>query len=147
VVDQDQAALTVVRRSGLSPAQKVRLALDDNRSAEFSTFDPTILDELKNEGVEVGLLWNPVEWHQATTAEEAYEPAPVATRSTTKTPEASVRIGLIRVPLTEEAEALLVAFIKAWAHRYGSSAGAGLAFLQAARAVISLDPKVQAISG
>src|SRR5438309_620174 len=34
VIEQDPDALTVVRRTGLSEAQKVRLAIDDNRAAE-----------------------------------------------------------------------------------------------------------------
>ena len=61
IVDQDKDALPVARRRGLSPAQRVRLAIDDNRSAEHSRFNPDILKELASKIGDIGDLFTPVE--------------------------------------------------------------------------------------
>jgi hypothetical protein len=149
VIDQDKAALTVVRRSGLSDAQKVRLALDDNRSAEFSTFDPTILSEYAKEGVEVGLMWSPVEWHQVTTdPDEDFQATTESRKTAMPAPtQRNLRLGSLRIPLSEDEEALMTSFVEAWAHKYGGTAGAGAAFAVAAESIILGDPKVQATTG
>jgi len=65
VIDQDAAALTVVRRTGLSPAQKQKLALGDNRAGEFSSYDPDVLRAMKDEGVDMSALFTPDQWAKA----------------------------------------------------------------------------------
>ncbi|MDQ3780464.1 MAG: hypothetical protein M3354_07970, partial [Chloroflexota bacterium] len=46
VIDADGSELIAVRRSGLSPEQKRRLALFDNRTAELASWDTDILASL-----------------------------------------------------------------------------------------------------
>lgn len=49
VVEADGETIIAVRRSGLTPEQKVKLALFDNRAAELADWDPAIMAELKEE--------------------------------------------------------------------------------------------------
>jgi ParB-like chromosome segregation protein Spo0J len=49
VVDADGETIIAVRRSGLTPEQKTRLALFDNRTSELSDFDPAVLAALQAE--------------------------------------------------------------------------------------------------
>lgn len=58
VVDADGETIVAVRRSGLTPAQKKRLALLDNRTAELAEWDAAVLAGLAQEGVEIGDLWS-----------------------------------------------------------------------------------------
>lgn len=58
VVDADGETIVAVRRSGLTPAQKKRLALYDNRTAELAGWDAAVLAGLAQEGVEIGDLWS-----------------------------------------------------------------------------------------
>jgi hypothetical protein len=53
VVDADGDTIVAVRRKGLSPIQKVRLALYDNRSAELATWDTAELAALEDEKPEI----------------------------------------------------------------------------------------------
>ncbi len=46
VVDADGETIIAVRRTGLTPAQKVRLSLFDNRAAEMAEWDTDALAEL-----------------------------------------------------------------------------------------------------
>ena len=46
VVDADGNTVIAVRRSGLTPEQKRRLALFDNRAAELAAWDSTVLQAL-----------------------------------------------------------------------------------------------------
>ena len=55
-VDADGATLVAVRRSGLSPEQKRRLALLDNRAAELAEWDAEVLAALADE-VDLSGLW------------------------------------------------------------------------------------------
>ena len=62
VVDADGRTLIAVRRSGLTPEQKVRLALYDNRTAELADWDDGVLAELVAECPEVAKdLWSDAE--------------------------------------------------------------------------------------
>ena len=46
VVDADGETIIAVRRSGLTPEQKTKLALFDNRAAELAEWDASVLAEL-----------------------------------------------------------------------------------------------------
>jgi len=46
VIEADGSEIIAVRRTGLSPAQKQRLALYDNRAAELAEWDATVLADL-----------------------------------------------------------------------------------------------------
>ena len=64
VVDADGRTLIAVRRSGLTPEQKVRLALYDNRTAELADWDDGVLAELVADCPEVAKgLWSDAELH------------------------------------------------------------------------------------
>ena len=56
VVDADGETVVAVRRSGLTPEQKVRLALFDNRAAELAEWDADVLKGLADEGALVGMF-------------------------------------------------------------------------------------------
>ena len=57
IVEADGNTIVAVRRSGLTPAQKQRLALFDNRSAELAEWDTDVLAELLAEGPSLDGLW------------------------------------------------------------------------------------------
>ncbi len=59
VVDSDGRTLIAVRRSGLTNAQKRRLALADNRAAELATWDTTQL--MAFDASDLAGLWTPEE--------------------------------------------------------------------------------------
>jgi len=64
VVDADGHTLIAVRRSGLTPEQKTRLALYDNRAAELAVWDESVLADLVKEWPEVATgLWSDAELH------------------------------------------------------------------------------------
>lgn len=58
VIDADGTELIAVRRSNLTPEQKQRLALIDNRAAELAEWDTAALAALIDDGVEVDDLWS-----------------------------------------------------------------------------------------
>ncbi len=60
VIDADGSELVAVRRSGLTPEQKRRLALYDNRAAELATWDTEVLASLADE-TDLSQLWEPDE--------------------------------------------------------------------------------------
>jgi DNA modification methylase len=49
VVDTDGETLVAVRRTGLTPEQKTKLALYDNRTAELAEWDTTVLQQIATE--------------------------------------------------------------------------------------------------
>src|SRR5918999_1485702 len=49
VIDTDGSELVAVRRSGLTPEQKRRLALLDNRAAELASWDAEVLASLADD--------------------------------------------------------------------------------------------------
>lgn len=57
VVDADGETLVAVRRTGLTKAQKKRLALFDNRTAETAEWEPEVLAELAQDGIKLDDLW------------------------------------------------------------------------------------------
>ncbi len=57
VVDVDGETIVAVRRSGLTPEQKIKLALFDNRTAELADWDPAILQFLAEDGVDLAAFW------------------------------------------------------------------------------------------
>jgi hypothetical protein len=61
VVDTDGETIIAVRRTGLTPEQKVRLALYDNRTAELAEWDSEVLAGLVEEGVDLSTFWSPYE--------------------------------------------------------------------------------------
>lgn len=56
VVEADGEEIIAVRRSGLTPEQKTRLALYDNRSAELAEWDPAVLSDLAAD-VDLSAFW------------------------------------------------------------------------------------------
>jgi hypothetical protein len=60
VIDTDGTELVAVRRSGLTPEQKRRLALLDNRAAELASWDTEVLASLA-EDTDLSGLWEPDE--------------------------------------------------------------------------------------
>lgn len=56
VVDADGETVVAVRRSGLTPEQKTRLALFDNRAAELADWDTDVLRQLADEGALAGMF-------------------------------------------------------------------------------------------
>ncbi|MDP9367832.1 MAG: hypothetical protein M3Q03_06090, partial [Chloroflexota bacterium] len=60
LVEADGTELVAVRRSGLTPEQKRRLALHDNRAAELAAWDTDVLASLADE-LNLSDLWEPDE--------------------------------------------------------------------------------------
>ena len=59
VVEADGKTIIAVRRTGLTPAQKAKLALYDNRAAELADgWDADVLKLLQGDGVNLNDLWN-----------------------------------------------------------------------------------------
>ena len=64
VVDADGQTLVAVRRTGLTPEQKTRLALYDNRAAELADWDGAVLGQLLDECPDAAQgLWTDAELH------------------------------------------------------------------------------------
>jgi hypothetical protein len=61
VVDADGETIIAVRRKGLTPEQKTKLALFDNRTAELAEWDVSEVLATLNEGVNLDALWRPDE--------------------------------------------------------------------------------------
>jgi len=62
VVEADGQTIIAVRRSGLTPVQKARLAILDNRAAELADgWDAEVLRELQAQDVQLDDLWTPEE--------------------------------------------------------------------------------------
>jgi DNA modification methylase len=55
VIDADGETVVAVRRTGLTPEQKTRLALFDNRAAEHAQWDTDVLLRLADEGALAGM--------------------------------------------------------------------------------------------
>jgi site-specific DNA-methyltransferase (adenine-specific) len=68
VVDADGSELVAVRRTGLTPEQKRRLALFDNRAAELAEWDTEMLASLAEE-TDLSGLWDDDELAQVLAAE------------------------------------------------------------------------------
>lgn len=58
VIDADGETIIAVRRSNLSPEQKRRLALFDNRAAELAEWDTEVLAAMADAGDDMGGLWS-----------------------------------------------------------------------------------------
>ena len=58
IVDTDHDVLVAVRRRGLSPREKTRLALFDNRAAELAEWDVDVLKGLSDDGLALDTLWS-----------------------------------------------------------------------------------------
>jgi hypothetical protein len=61
VVEVEGDTLVAVKRTGLTPAQKKRLAVLDNRTAELGAWDAEVLREMIGEGLDFSDLFNPEE--------------------------------------------------------------------------------------
>ena len=60
VVEADGETIIAVRRKGLTPEQKAKLALYDNRTAELAGWDMDVVAELRTE-IDLSGLWSRVE--------------------------------------------------------------------------------------
>lgn len=70
VVETDGETLVAVRRTGLTDAQKVRLALFDNRTAELATWDLNQLVQDLDAGIDLSGIFHPDELEAAVKALE-----------------------------------------------------------------------------
>jgi hypothetical protein len=61
VVEADGQTLVAVRRRGLTPAEKRRLAIDDNRAAELAAWDLEQLNADLGAGLALNTWWRPDE--------------------------------------------------------------------------------------
>ena len=142
VVDQDLAALTVVRRTGLSPAQKQKLALGDNRAGEFSSYDPDVLRAMKDEGVDMSALFTPDQWARAvhagdeTQAEKDSRATALSRRTAHDIGDPSLRYEQYTIPLSPEQEVVLEQLMREWKDTFGSEIGAGIPIVDAICAVV-----------
>jgi hypothetical protein len=57
IIDVAGDELVALRRSNLSPAQKRRLALFDNRTAEFAEWEPEVLARMLADGEDLTKFW------------------------------------------------------------------------------------------
>lgn len=71
VIDADGDTIIAVRRSNLTPEQKTRLALFDNRSAEMAEWNPDVLRELAEGGTVLADLFSSDELGALLATEEA----------------------------------------------------------------------------
>lgn len=70
VVEADGQTVIAVRRTGLTPTQKARLALYDNRAAELADgWDLDVLKSLQADGVDLSNLWHDDELAELLSAE------------------------------------------------------------------------------
>src|SRR5215211_2062377 len=76
-IDTDGSELVAVRRSGLSPEQKRRLALLDNRAAELASWDTEILASLA-EDTDLSGVWDEDELAELLGSVEADAREPLA---------------------------------------------------------------------
>jgi len=142
VVDQDLAALTVVRRTGLTPAQKLKLALGDNRAGEFSSYDPEVLHAMKEEGVDMSALFTPDQWARAihagdeTQAEKDSRATALSRRTAHDIGDPSLRYEQYTIPLSLEQEVVLEQLMRTWKDTFGSEIGAGIPIVDAICAVV-----------
>jgi len=142
VIDQDAAALTVVRRTGLSPNQKMKLALGDNRAGEFSSYDPDVLRAMKDEGVDMSALFTPDQWAKAVHAgnESQEDKDARATALSRRTAhdigDPSLRYEQYTIPLSPEQEVVLEQLMREWKDTFGSEIGAGIPIVDAICAVV-----------
>lgn len=58
VVDTDGGEIIAVRRTGLTKAEKVQLAISDNRATDLSTFDGDIVREFSEEGIDLSTFFS-----------------------------------------------------------------------------------------
>lgn len=65
IVDADGSTLVAVRRTGLTDAQKRDLGLYDNRATELSMWDPEVLQQDVNSGVDLSAFFTPKELERA----------------------------------------------------------------------------------
>lgn len=84
IVDADGDTLIAVRRRNLTPEQKRRLSLLDNRAGELAEWSPAVLEELRRAGIPMSDLWTDDEMRALLAAEDEASPveATVITRPT-----------------------------------------------------------------
>jgi hypothetical protein len=96
VVDTDSDTLIAVRRSDLTPEQKTRLALFDNRTAELAEWDSDTLKALAEAGTPMDGIFGQDELDALTTEDEGT--APIGLKVDRPTDVAWI---LIAVPMTK----------------------------------------------
>lgn len=57
IIDADGETIIAVRRKGLTPEQKTKLALFDNRASELAEWEPVVLGDI-GKNIDLGDLWN-----------------------------------------------------------------------------------------
>jgi len=62
IIEASGDEIIAVRRSGLTAEQKTKLALFDNRTNELSDWEPGVLAEIAAQGVDLSVLFTPIEW-------------------------------------------------------------------------------------
>lgn len=124
IVDASPDTLVAVQRDDLSPQDKKRMALVDNRAAELSGWDPERLNAYRDEGILVGDFWSPEEFI-AVTAAQNLTPKMQRPPSVDKAQPADLRYGMTVIPLTPEATEAMRARIQAHITKHGSTDGFG----------------------
>jgi ParB-like chromosome segregation protein Spo0J len=79
VVEAAGDELIAVRRSNLTPEQKIRLALADNRTSELAGWDTKVLAELQAEVGDLSALWSEDELNALLGLATASDETPAAT--------------------------------------------------------------------
>lgn len=86
VIDADGTEIIAIRRSGLTDVQKLKLALYDNRAAEFAEYDLAAMREaLKQPGIEPKKFFNDAELRQLEDRELAHEMGKAGDKSAKET--------------------------------------------------------------
>lgn len=142
VVEQEPDTIVAVRRRGLTEAQQVRLALDDNRSHEHSSFDPEILEQQKAFVLaEIPIerwdpMWKPVAIDIAPIQPAAAAVVPNTAPSLHSQRKLLIVFGKYRFELTAGEDEQLDALITRWIEVFGSVAGCGSALASALGEVV-----------
>lgn len=143
IVDQEPDTIVAVRRRGLTKAQQVRLALDDNRSHELSKFDDDILRQQSEEILkEIPIeRWQPM-WTAADmepidlSKSDVAAIVPNTAKSRHSERKLLVVFGKYRFELTAAEDEALDAVITRWIDAFGSVAGCGSALAAALGEVV-----------
>lgn len=77
IIDADGETIIAVRRSNLTPEQKARLALYDNRTGELAEWDADTLKALQDAGIPIHDLWTEEELAAMLATDEAASVQPV----------------------------------------------------------------------
>jgi len=132
IVDVDGDTIVAVRRSGLSPDQKRKLAMYDNRAGELSEWNTEQLAEDRLAGLDLTPFWTPEEeaaLKSGAAADEVERLAAADTGEERSAPATTGDFQTFSVPLTVEQERIVRAALREARRVYSvSTAGDALTF-------------------